>query len=162
MAPSLKIFKILRFFKGFGRFWPRIGKKIQQKTQFPRHLFNSVSDCRFRDFRPFSAIAENHWPYTVFENHGCLLWWLLTPDSQHLTVLKPHREREREQQCTQVFSQFTDFALNYWGNFCQLLSQLLLWIEALKWLVPFLFQTSILKERRVHQTLQAALYRACH
>ena len=64
MAPSLKIFKILRFFKGFGRFWPRIGKKIQQKTQFPRHLFNSVSDCRFRDFRPFSTIAENHWPYT--------------------------------------------------------------------------------------------------
>ena len=43
------------FFKGFGRFWPRIGKKIQQKTQFPRHLFNSVSDCRFRDFRPFSV-----------------------------------------------------------------------------------------------------------
>ena len=72
MAPSLKIFKILRFFKGFGRFWPRIGKKIQQKTQFPRHLFNSVSDCRFRNFRPFSAIAEIIGPTTSTANSAQL------------------------------------------------------------------------------------------
>ena len=74
MAPSLKIFKILHFFKGFGRFWPRIGKKIQQKTQFPRHLFNSVSDCRFNDFHPFSVITENHWPY--WSNIAWVAFWM--------------------------------------------------------------------------------------
>ena len=30
---------------------------------------NSISECEFRDFRPFSMIAENHWAYTVSTVH---------------------------------------------------------------------------------------------
>ena len=26
-------------------------------------MANSVSECEFHDFRPFSVIAENHWAY---------------------------------------------------------------------------------------------------
>ena len=29
----------------------------------PRHFTDSVSSRQFREFREFSAIAENHWPY---------------------------------------------------------------------------------------------------
>ena len=31
---------------------------------FPFESCNSVSKGSFREFRPFSVIAENHWPYT--------------------------------------------------------------------------------------------------
>ena len=34
-------------------------KKKKKKWNFP----NSVSSRQFREFRDFSAIAENHWPY---------------------------------------------------------------------------------------------------
>src|SRR4029434_2707607 len=33
------------------------------KMMFPFQRCNSVSKCSFREFRPFSVIAENHWPY---------------------------------------------------------------------------------------------------
>src|SRR4029434_1356499 len=33
------------------------------KMMFPFQRYNSVSKCSFREFRPFSVIAENHWPY---------------------------------------------------------------------------------------------------
>ena len=40
MAPFLKIFKILRFLKDFGRFWPRIGKKFNKEHNF--HISCSI------------------------------------------------------------------------------------------------------------------------
>src|SRR4029434_6746817 len=33
------------------------------KMMFPFQSCNSVSKCSFREFHPFSVIAENHWPY---------------------------------------------------------------------------------------------------
>src|SRR4029434_6903484 len=33
------------------------------KMMFPFQRCNSVSKCSFREFLPFSVIAENHWPY---------------------------------------------------------------------------------------------------
>src|SRR4029434_6419368 len=37
------------------------------KMMFPFENWNSVSKGSFREFRPFSIIAENHWPYYPFE-----------------------------------------------------------------------------------------------
>src|SRR4029434_3360021 len=33
------------------------------KMIFPFQSCNSFSKCSFREFRPFSVIGENHWPY---------------------------------------------------------------------------------------------------
>ena len=35
---------------------------------FPSEICNSVSPGIFREFRPFSAIAENHWPMIIYFN----------------------------------------------------------------------------------------------
>src|SRR4029434_3707653 len=35
---------------------------LMNKMMFPFQRCNSVSKCSFREFRPFSVIAENHWP----------------------------------------------------------------------------------------------------
>src|SRR4029434_7702326 len=39
------------------------------KMMFPFQRCNSVSKCSFREFRPFSVIAENHWPYYRIKTH---------------------------------------------------------------------------------------------
>src|SRR4029434_10025464 len=37
------------------------------KMMFPLESCNSVSKGTFREFRPFSVIAKNHWPYIYSE-----------------------------------------------------------------------------------------------
>src|SRR4029434_7106416 len=37
---------------------------LMHKMMFPSESCNSVSNGTFCEFRPFSVIAENHWPYT--------------------------------------------------------------------------------------------------
>src|SRR4029434_4490853 len=39
---------------------------LMHKMIFPSESCNSISKCSFREFRPFSVIAENHWPYVWF------------------------------------------------------------------------------------------------
>src|SRR4029434_1051991 len=39
------------------------------KMMFPSESSNSVSKGSFREFRPFSVIAENHWPYICTHLH---------------------------------------------------------------------------------------------
>src|SRR4029434_7350676 len=41
------------------------GAICMHKMMFPSESCNSVSKGTFREFRPFSAIAENHWPYSL-------------------------------------------------------------------------------------------------
>src|SRR4029434_10291777 len=40
---------------------------LMHKMVFTFESCNSVSKCSFREFRPFSVIAENHWPYSMSE-----------------------------------------------------------------------------------------------
>src|SRR4029434_9388357 len=48
------------------------------KMMFPFQRCNSVSKCSFREFRPFSVIAENHWPSgpkcSIFYSISLSLW----------------------------------------------------------------------------------------
>src|SRR4029434_1467690 len=42
---------------------------LYNKMMFPFQRCNSVSKCSFCEFRPFSVIAENHWPYICTHLH---------------------------------------------------------------------------------------------
>ena len=61
------------------------------KMMFPSESSNSVSKGSFREFRPFSVIAENHWPYICTHLHT------LSPSFRHRqyfpSLSLPHTER---------------------------------------------------------------------
>ena len=79
--------------KGQNRAKPCATDSKKKKKQFFWNFQSSVSSRQFREFRDFSAIAENHWPYKLsFSKFFCLvllLFLFLSITSLHLSFDLP-------------------------------------------------------------------------